>query len=47
MGRAEVLIALVSNVETVIKAREEIEVGATQAGTDWLRLGGEDGRGKC
>ena len=39
MGRAELLIALVSNVETVIKAREEIEIGATQAVTDWLRLG--------
>ncbi len=34
MGRAKLLIALVSNVETVIKALEEIEVGATQAVTD-------------
>ena len=34
MGRAALLIALVSNVETVIKARGEIEVGATQAVTD-------------
>ena len=34
MGRVELLIALVSNVETVIKAREEIEVGARHAVTD-------------
>ena len=31
---AKLLIALVSNVETVIKAREEVKVGATQVGTD-------------
>ena len=34
MGRAKLLVALVSNVETVIKAREEVKLGATQVGTD-------------